>query len=83
MLAALPARYAKAIAALYLAASTYLTAYGLTWHLNGALLAIGGLLGVTFIPNAGSAAGSPAAIPPQRTAPPPGQAPTAGSTPGP
>jgi hypothetical protein len=51
LLTLLPAKYAKALGGFYLALSTYLSAYGLTWHLNGALLAISGILGVTFIPN--------------------------------
>lgn len=51
----LPARYAKAIAALVAALITYAEAYGATWHLVPALIAIGGILGVTGVPNQSAA----------------------------
>jgi hypothetical protein len=47
----IPARYAKALAALVAALVTYTEAYGPTWHLVPAMIAIGGILGVYGVPN--------------------------------
>lgn len=63
LLTLLPARYAKAIATLIYALIAYITAYGPVWHLQPALIAIGGILGVGAIPNSTPAPASPAPIP--------------------
>lgn len=49
---AIPARYAKFLTALAGVAIGYLTAYGITWDLQGALVAIGAALAVFGVPNA-------------------------------
>ena len=51
LLTILPAQYAKFIAALVTVLVTYLEAYGATWHLVPAVLAIAGALGVAGVPN--------------------------------
>lgn len=65
---ALPAVYAKFITALAAAAVAYLTAYGTVWHLQPALIAIGGALAVLGVPNASPA---PAPVTPPALPPPP------------
>ena len=50
--AAIPAQYAKFITALAAAAVSYLTVYGATWHLQAALVMLGGALAVLGVPNA-------------------------------
>ena len=50
--AVLPAVYAKFITALAGNALAYLTAYGAVWHLEPALVMLGGALAVLGVPNA-------------------------------
>ena len=47
-----PAQYAKFIAAVIGEAIAYIQLYGLTWHLQPALVMAGAALGVYAVPNA-------------------------------
>lgn len=51
LLSLIPARYAKAVASTVGLAIAYLEAYGPSWHLVPAAIAIGGILGVYGVPN--------------------------------
>jgi len=50
--AAVPARYAKFIAAVLGQAIVYVQLYGTTWHLDAVLVMAGAALGVLGVPNA-------------------------------
>ena len=82
---ALPARYAKFITALAGVAIAYLTAYGTTWNLQGALVSLGAALAVFGVPNAQPPVVlKPAQPPPGVTMTPPAtDRPTGGITPPP
>lgn len=80
--AAIPAQYAKFIAALLGEAIAYVQLYGTTWHLEAALVMAGAALAVFGVPNAAAPANpggvitpglaraqNPAGNPPERVVP--------------